>query len=256
MGDLLQGYHPNNFWRLNLENCFMNKNELTNITTELPPGFSRSALFELSHRQINPTGSAYSAYKMAFHTLNTMGEPTVLRLEQRQAPAQDLPVSPGRIVFNELDGGGQHFYCFGGVATITPSERTVNIEFSDGRRFQLDVPISTVKVLSPVPVLDMLSTFDQDLATTLDAQLARLRAEWMGTDREFDRRLAQLKPETLFAATLSLEFERLQTSRPPTHKDEIAVWKGKVNNLFKWMKETGKIQIPTLSIRELMFQGA
>ena len=58
---------------------------------------------------------------------------------------------------------------------------------------------------SPAPIFDMA---DGGLALTLEAlvqgELAKMRAQWTGSDAAFDRRLAQIEPMGLLAASLNL----------------------------------------------------
>lgn len=104
-------------------------------------------------------------------------------------PQQRFAVSKGPFFMVSHDGKVVEGYCVGGDLEIETRDDT-----------------TCCHLTSPAPIFDLEtpSTFTNLVVPEVEAELARLRAEWTGRDSEFDRRLAQIPPLAFFVASLNL----------------------------------------------------
>lgn len=90
------------------------------------------------------------------------------------------------------------------------------------------------------------------LEPEIEAELARLRAEWTGSDAEFDRRLARLDPPMLFVVSLDF-IDRYLHSRPQgTEDDQIMDERNAVHRAIHTLKDAGEWPEIVPTLRELV----
>lgn len=108
---------------------------------------------------------------------------------------------------------------------------------------------------SPAPVFDMenASGLIILLEPEIEAEIARLRAEWTGSDAEFDRRLASLEPFTLFVSSLDFLDSYLHSQPQATTDDLVLTERSAVHRAIHTLQDAGEWpkDIPTL--RDLIF---
>lgn len=107
---------------------------------------------------------------------------------------------------------------------------------------------------SPAPIFALDSSAGQLslLECKVEAELARLRAEWTGSDVGFDRRLGSLDPLTLFAASLNLLNDYLSNHPQVISPDEVQAEHTAVRRAIRTLKEAGQWPKPVPTLRELM----
>lgn len=90
------------------------------------------------------------------------------------------------------------------------------------------------------------------LETEIEAELARLRAEWQGSDAAFDCRLASLDPLILFAASLDMLNDYLHNHPQAITPDEVLAERTAVHQAIRTLQRAGQWPQPVPSLRELM----
>jgi len=90
------------------------------------------------------------------------------------------------------------------------------------------------------------------LEPEIEAELARLRAEWAGSDAEFDRRLAGIDPATLFASSLDFIDKYLHSLPQATDDDRIMDERNAVHRAIHMLQDAGKWPETVPSLRELI----
>jgi hypothetical protein len=110
---------------------------------------------------------------------------------------------------------------------------------------------------SPAPVFDIEETggLIASLEVEVEAELARLHAEWRSSDAAFDRRLASLDPMTLFAASLSLLESYLHSHPQAITPDEAVAERTAVHQAIRTLQHAGQWPKPTPSLRELILHA-
>lgn len=90
------------------------------------------------------------------------------------------------------------------------------------------------------------------LETEIEAELARLRAEWVGSDAAFDCRLASIDPLTLFAACLGLLDDYLHNHLQAIPADEVLIERTAVRQAIRTLQRAGQWPQPVPNLRALM----
>ncbi len=90
------------------------------------------------------------------------------------------------------------------------------------------------------------------LETEIEAELARLRAEWRGADAAFDCRLASLDPSILFAASLHMLDDYLHNHPQAVTPDEVVAQRMAVHQAIRTLQQAGEWPDPAPSLRGLM----
>ncbi|HSN78068.1 MAG TPA: hypothetical protein VL334_23590, partial [Anaerolineae bacterium] len=113
------------------------------------------------------------------------------------------------------------------------------------------------RLTSPAPIFDIEESggLVATLETEVEAELAKLRAEWKGSDAAFDCRLASLDPLTLFAASLSLLDDYLHNHPQTVMPDEVLVERTAVHQAIRTLQHAGQWPQPTPSLRGLMLHA-
>lgn len=113
------------------------------------------------------------------------------------------------------------------------------------------------RLSSPAPIFDIEESggLIATLEVEIEAELARLRAEWRDSDAAFDRRLASLDPMTLFVASLSLLEEYLQNHPQAVTPDEVVAERTAVHQAMRTLQRAGQWPKPTPSLRELILHA-
>jgi hypothetical protein len=103
---------------------------------------------------------------------------------------------------------------------------------------------------SPAPVFDMENATGLMalLEPEIEAEIARLRAEWTGSDAAFDRRLAALDPFTLFISSLDFIDSYLHSQPQATADDQVMSERSAVRRAIHTLQNAGEWpqSIPTL----------
>mgnify|MGYP001400368337 CR=1 FL=1 len=110
---------------------------------------------------------------------------------------------------------------------------------------------------SPAPIFDMEESggLIATLEVEVEAELARLRAQWHDGDAAFDRRLASLDPMTLFAASLSLLDDYLHNHPQAVTPDEVLTERTAVHQAIRTLQHAGQWPKPTPSLRGLILHA-
>ena len=90
------------------------------------------------------------------------------------------------------------------------------------------------------------------LEVEIEAELARLRAEWTGSDAAFDCRLASCEPLTLFAACLHLLDDYLDNHPQAISPDQVLAERAAVHQAIRVLQGAGQWPQPVSTLRELM----
>ena len=93
------------------------------------------------------------------------------------------------------------------------------------------------------------------LEVGVEAELARLRAEWTHGDAAFDRRLASLDPMTLFTASLSLLEDYLHYHPQAVTPDEVLAERTAVHNAIRTLQRAGLWPKTVPTLRELVLHA-
>lgn len=107
---------------------------------------------------------------------------------------------------------------------------------------------------SPAPIFEIEENggLVATLEVEIEAELARLRAEWPGSDAAFDCRLASRDPLTLFAASLNLLNDYLHTHHQVITPDEVLAERTAVHQAIRTLQDAGQWPKPVPTLRELM----
>ena len=108
------------------------------------------------------------------------------------------------------------------------------------------------RLTSAAPIFDMA---EGGLALTLEslvqAELAKMRAQWTGSDAAFDRRLAQIEPMRLLAASLNLLNGYLH-NHPQASPDQVLNGRSAVRRAMRTLERAGQWPQPAPTLCELM----
>lgn len=109
------------------------------------------------------------------------------------------------------------------------------------------------RLTSAAPIFDMA---EGRLALTLESlvqtELAKMRAQWTGSDTAFDRRLAQIEPMRLLAASLDLLKGYLHDQPQMASPDQVLTGRGAVRRAIRTLEQAGQWPQPVPALRELM----
>jgi hypothetical protein len=163
-------------------------------------------------------------------------KPLLLLHPARQAQ-QRFQVVFGRYYLLAHDGDMVEGMCLGGSLEVSTHD-TITHGF----------------LTSAAPIFQI----DQDggLAATLDplvqVELAKMRAEWTGSDAAFDRRLAKLEPMDLFVASLDLLHGYLHNQPQAISSDQVLVERSAVRRAIRTLKAANQWPQSVPTLRELM----
>ena len=107
---------------------------------------------------------------------------------------------------------------------------------------------------SPAPIFEMddPNGFIDLLEPEIEAELARVRAEWIGSDAEFDRRIAGLDPMTLFVVSLNFLDSYLHSQPQATTDDRVMAERSAVHRAIHTLQDAGHWPTPIPTLRDLM----
>ncbi len=110
---------------------------------------------------------------------------------------------------------------------------------------------------SPAPLFDIEENggLVADLEVEIEAELARLRAEWPHGDEAFDRRLASLAPMTLLAASLHLLDGYLHHFPQAVAPDEVLSERRAVHRAIRTLQQAGQWLEPAPTLHQLMLHA-
>lgn len=116
---------------------------------------------------------------------------------------------------------------------------------------------TTCQLTSPAPIFDIEENAGllASLESEVEAELARVRAEWKGSDAAFDRQLASLHPLTLFATSLALLDGYLHKPVQAIVPDEELAERTAVQRAIRTLQKAGQWPQPVPTLRELMGHG-
>lgn len=113
---------------------------------------------------------------------------------------------------------------------------------------------TSAHLTSPAPIFDMENA--QGIITILEpeveAEIARLRAEWTGSDAEFDRRLATLEPFTLFISSLDFIDSYLHSQPQATADDLVLSERNAVHRAIHTLKDAREWPKNIFTLRDLI----
>lgn len=109
---------------------------------------------------------------------------------------------------------------------------------------------------SPAPIfeVDDPNGFINLLESEIEAELARVRAEWTGSDAEFDRRVAGIDPMRLFVASLEFLDSYLRSQPNATANDLVMAERGALQRAIHTVQDAGLWPPSVPSVRDLILQ--
>lgn len=110
------------------------------------------------------------------------------------------------------------------------------------------------RLTSPAPIFDIEESggLVATLEAEIEAELAKLRPAWKGSDAAFDGRLASLDPLILFAASLNLLDDYLHNHPQAISPDEVLIERTAIHRAIRTLQAAGQWPRPVPSLRELM----
>ena len=137
-----------------------------------------------------------------------------------------------------------------------------NGELVEGCSFGGDLEVvdhgthTSCHLTSPAPIFDIENPngFIALLEPEIGAELARLRAEWTGSDAEFDRRLAGIDPAMLFVSSLDFIDRYLHALPQATEDDQIMDERNAVHRAIHTLKDAGEWPEKVPALRELILE--
>ncbi len=93
------------------------------------------------------------------------------------------------------------------------------------------------------------------LESEIEAELARLRPQWTGSDAAFDSRLASIDALTLFVASLSLLDDYLDNHVQAAPADDVLAERTAVRQAIRALQRAGQWPQPVPSLRELLLHA-
>lgn len=114
--------------------------------------------------------------------------------------------------------------------------------------------VTLCHLTSPAPIFDIGESggLVATLETEVEAELAKLRAEWKGSDAAFDCRLASLDPLNLFTACLNLLDDYLHNHPQAVSPDQVLAERTAVHQAIRTLQRAGQWPVSVPSLRELM----
>ena len=152
-------------------------------------------------------------------------------------PNRRYQVLPGRFFIEAHDGDLVEGLCFGGELTV---------EINGG--------YTVAHLVSPAPIFDFGDPDDamNVLDEEMEAELARLRAQWHGGEHDFVARIAQLDPQTLLVTALHLAQRQLQREQNAYQSDETAEDLTGIRYAIHALRRAGEWPEHVSSLGELM----
>lgn len=152
-------------------------------------------------------------------------------------PGVSYQVLPGRFFLQAHDGDRIEGICFGGEVTV---------DSSDG--------FTVCRLTSPVPIFDFVDAEDAMawLDVEMEAEFARLRAQWHGTDDEFDARLATLPPQAVLVAALEMIHQQWRREQATYYTDDVAEDLNSVRQAMRSLRHAGEWPETVPTLRALM----
>ncbi len=137
-----------------------------------------------------------------------------------------------------------------------------NGELVEGCSFGGDLEVvdhgthTSCHLTSPAPIFDIENPngFIALLEPEIEAELARLRAEWTGSDAEFDRRLTGIDPATFFVSSLDFIDRYLHALPQATEDDQIMDERNAVHRAIHTLKDAGEWPEKVHTLRELILE--
>lgn len=110
---------------------------------------------------------------------------------------------------------------------------------------------------SPAPIFDIEESggLVGTLEVEIEAELARLRAQWTHGDAAFDRRLASLDPMTLFCASLTLLEDYLHYHAQIATPDEVLAERTAVHNAIRTLQRASQWPKTVPTLRDLVLHA-
>ncbi len=153
-------------------------------------------------------------------------------------PADDgvYRVGLGRVVLENLEHKEVEAFTFGGQLEITA--------YTDH---------TLCRLKSPAPIFD-LGLFAEDeleLVYEYEAEAARLRASWRREDLDFDQRLAQIDPRTLFLALTAAVEQRLRTMPVASRTEKYWQFRHSLHTALSFVEPDGNFPAEMITVESL-----
>lgn len=153
-------------------------------------------------------------------------------------PRRDYKLAPGLFYIAAWDGDLVEGFSFGGDLTIESADDHV-----------------CCQLRSAAPLFDLADTTGlvEILVPEFEAELARLRAEWTGTDGEFDRRVAMTDPIALFVASLCLSNAYVHRLPALDTDDSVVDGRQAVSHAIHILQDAGDWPEQPATLHQLIF---
>lgn len=179
-----------------------------------------------------PTRSA------TFPVADETGISHLLVTHARTPARRDYRLAPGLFFIVAWDGDLVEGFSFGGDLTIESADDHV-----------------CCQLRSAAPFFDLADTTGlvEILVPEFEAQLARLRAEWTGTDVEFDLRVAMTDPVALFVASLRLSNDYVHRLPSMDADDTVLDGRQAVSHAIHILQDAGDWPDKPATLHQLIF---
>jgi len=153
---------------------------------------------------------------------------------------------------------GEYQVCIGRIILVNFSNTKVEI-FSFGGHLQAENQSedSHFQLTSPAPIFD-LGRFSADqlvLVSEYESQLALLKAAWRREDLEFEQRLAEIDPLTLFVALTAAVENRLHMLPINSRNDNYWKFQHTIHAAIRFINPEGVLPTGSPTVQELFMQS-
>lgn len=197
---------------------------------------------ELGHAALDvylasePQGWVFDTRAAAFAVANTEGVHHVQVTHPWPQPQQQFAIFKDRFFMVSHDGKVVEGYCAGGDLEV-----------------EVQGDITCCHLTSPAPIFDLEApfAFTDLLVPEVEAELARLRARWTGSDSGFDRQLAEIPPLTFFVASLNLVKDYLYHLPQFAVNDQVLADRATISQAIHSLKNAGEWPADPPTLRQL-----
>lgn len=172
-----------------------------------------------------PTGQHFDPIRLTVAVVGSDGQPSHLNISHPWTGEKEMHLCAGRLKLYDHQDRVVEAFSLGATLNIERQQSHTNCQLT-----------------SPAPIISLVDT--QAMATTLvsefESLLARRKAEWTGSEDEFEKKLAQIEPFDLFVAGLETIKQRLEAAPSRLHGQRYQQASRLINHAIQAIQANGK----------------
>jgi hypothetical protein len=180
-----------------------------------------------------PTELHFDPEQVAFPVMAVDGTVQRMTVTHPWRGPRESRLCAGRIVLRDRKGKVVEAYSFGGTLWLD----------SDATRTccHVESPVPILRLTGPLDAEGDSTSMDTMLVEEFEAVLAKCRVHWGRDDVGFDRTLASISPDILYAAALGAIDTRLQAVPGRFHDDSYLQTAYRVRSMIRTMQAGGQL---------------